>query len=443
MSSGEAVVQRAPSPVNPVRGWARLTFSSLKVRNYRLFFIGQAVSLTGTWMQGMAQALLVLKITGSGSALGVVIALQFLPVLFLAPYGGVLADRLSKRKLLFLTQGVAATLALTLGTLVATGTIRLWMLYILASLLGVTNALDNPTRQSFVHELVGPDTLRNAVTLNALEVNLCRVIGPAFAGVLIVAVGLAPCFIINGVSYLAVLWCLWLMKGTALHRDELVVAAKGQIREGFAYVRGNPLIFDVLVMMAIVGTLTFEFQVMLPLIAKFTFHTTEKSDTILLAVLMSAMGVGAVIGGLATAGRRTASVRALTLASLGFGLSVIAVSLSPTAVVAVLLMVVVGGFSIVFTSLTNTILQIESLPTMRGRVMSLWSVAFLGSTVAGAPIIGWICQYANPRWGMATGGAAAVVTAAVGLIALRSGRHTTLPEGKIEEPSMTEKEDRA
>jgi len=440
-SDGTAIAPRR-SPVGSARAWGRATFSSLKVRNYRLFFIGQAISLSGTWMQGVAQSWLVLKLTGSGSALGVVIALQFLPVLLLAPYGGVLADRYSKRKLLFFTQACAATLALTLGMLVATGAVRLWMLYILALLLGAVNALDNPTRQAFVHELVGVDTLRNAVTLNSLEVNLCRVLGPALADVLIVTVGLVPCFILNGLSYLAVLWCLWLMTGTALHRDELVVAAKGQIREGFAYVRRNPLILDVLIMMAIVGTLTYEFQVMLPLLAKFTFHRTYTIDVIQLTVLQCATGVGAVVGGLLTAGRKNASLRGLTLASLGFGVSVIAVSFSPTIVVAALLMVIVGGFSIVFTSLTNTILQIESAPTMRGRVMSLWSVAFLGSTVVGAPIIGLIGDV-SPRWSMATGGVAALVAAAVGLAALRAGRHTTLPEGEIDEPSMTEKEDQA
>jgi len=430
-------------PLRSARSWSRATFSSLRARNYRLFFIGQAISLSGTWMQGVAQSLLVLKLTGSGSALGVVIALQFTPVLFLAPYGGVLADRFSKRKLLFFTQGAAAVLALTLGTLVATGTIRLWMLYVLALLLGTVNSLDNPTRQSFVHELVGAETLRNAVTLNSLEVNLCRVIGPALAGVLIATVGIASCFILNGLSYFAVLWCLWLMTGRALHRGKLVVAAKGQIREGFAYVRRNQLIFDVLIIMAIVGTFTYEFQVMLPLLAKFTFHTNETHDAILLAELTGATGVGAVVGGLLTAGRRSASVRSLTLASLGFGLAVIAVSLSPTALVAVLLMVVVGGFSIAFTSLTNTILQLESAPNMRGRVMSLWSVAFLGSTVIGAPVIGWIGEHIDPRWSVATGGIAALVAAAVGLYALRAGRHTTLPEVPVEVPSMTEKEDRA
>ena len=425
--------------VEAVRTWMRATFSSLRLRNYRLFFIGQAISLSGTWMQGVAQSWLVLKLTNSGSALGLVIALQFLPILVLAPYGGVLADRFSKRRLLFATQGFAGLLALSLGILVATDLVRLWMVFVLAFLLGVVNSIDNPTRQSFVHELVGAETLRNAVTLNSLEVNLCRVIGPAMAGVLIAKWGIAPCFILNGLSYFAVLFCLWRMTGSQLHRTALVTAARGQIREGFAYVRGNSLIFDVLVMMAMVGTFTYEFQVTLPLIAKFTFH----GDASTYAALQSATGVGAVVGGLFTAGRRSASVGGLTIAAFGFGATVLAVALSPTMLLAAIGLVLVGVFSVTFTSLTNTILQIESAPTMRGRVMSLWSVAFLGSTLIGAPIVGWIGENVDPRWSIAVGGAAALVAAAVGLHALRSGRHTTLPQVPIEEPAMTEKADLA
>ena len=438
-SASDMAVVPGGRRVGAVRRWTRSTFSSLKQRNYRLFFIGQGISLAGTWMQGVGQSWLVLKLTNSGSALGIAVALQFLPVLFLAPYGGVLADRFSKRRLLFITQSSAAALALTLGGLVATGVVRVWMVYVLAFLLGVVNSIDNPTRQTFVHELVGAETLRNAVTLNSLEVNLSRVIGPAIAGVLIASVGIAWCFILNGISYFAVLLCLWLMTGSALHRTARVKAAKGQIREGFAYVRSQPLIFDVVLMMAIVGTLTYEFQVTLPLLAKFTFG----GGAYLYAALTSATGVGAVIGGLFTAGRRTATVKGLTLAALGFGVAMFAVTLAPTTVFAVLGMVVVGVFSIAFTSLTNTILQIESAPEMRGRVMSLWSMAFLGSTLIGAPLVGWIGSQAGPRWSIAVGALAALAAAGVGVYALRAGRHTTLPTGEIEDPSMTQKEDRA
>jgi len=195
--------------------YAHRTFSSLKVRNYRLFFIGQTISLCGTWMQSIAQALLVLKLTGSGTALGLVIGLQCVPVLLLASYGGVLADRFSKRRLLVVTQTTAGVLALALGVLVATGSVRLWMVYVLAFGLGIVNAVDNPVRQTFVHEMVGRSQLGNAITLNSLIVNMSRVVGPAIAGVIVAQFGLGPCFIINGLSFAAVLFCLYLMDGAS------------------------------------------------------------------------------------------------------------------------------------------------------------------------------------------------------------------------------------
>ena len=211
---------------------ARRTFSSLKVRNYRLYFIGQTISLCGTWMQSIGQALLVLKLTGSGTALGLVIGLQCAPVLLLASYGGVLADRFSKRRLLVVTQTTTGVLALVLGVLVATGSVRLWMVYILALGLGTVNAIDNPTRQTFIHELVGRSQLSNAITLNSLIVNLSRVVGPAIAGVIVAQFGLAPCFIVNGLSFGAVLYCLYLMDGSKLLKVPPVKAKKGQLRAG-------------------------------------------------------------------------------------------------------------------------------------------------------------------------------------------------------------------
>jgi MFS family permease len=396
--------------------YGRVTFSSLRIRNYRLYFIGQAISLCGTWMQMIGLALLVFRLTGSITTLGIVSGLQFLPVLLLAPYGGVLADRFSKRRLLFATQGAAGVLALLLGLAVATGVIQLWMLYVLAVSLGLVNALDNPTRQSFIHELVGPKQLGNAVALNSTEVNLTRVIGPALAGVLIAVVGLAPCFLINAASYVAVLVCLLLMRGSELQRAVPVKAAKGQLREGFAYVMRTPIIRDVLVMMALVGTLTYEFAVTLPAVNRFTFG----GGPLGYAALTCAMGLGAVLGGLATAGRLRPTVRELALASFGFGVTTALVAISPTLTVAVLGMLFVGVFSIRFTALCNTILQLESEPRMRSRVMALWSVAFLGSTVVGGPLIGLIGDHFTPRWALGVGAIAAVAAGIVGLIAVRA-----------------------
>lgn len=401
------------------RDWAYSTFASLKVRNYRFFFTGQAVSVCGSWMQRIAQSWLVLQLTGSGSALGVVTALQCLPIFVFAPYGGVLADRFPKRRLLFCTQSCSAVLALLLGALVATGEIRLWMVYVIAFLLGCVNSIDNPTRQSFVYELVGIETLRNAVTLNSLEMNLSRVIGPAIAGVVIVQIGLAPCFILNGLSFVAVLWSLWHMTGSELHRSALVKAEKGQIREGLAYVRKTPVILAILVMMGIIGTFTYEFQVSLPLLAQFTFSGNAASY----AALMSSMGIGAAMGGLFIAGGHARiSIRSFMFAAIGFGIAMFAVALSPTIITASFGMVVVGVFSITFTSQCNSRLQIESDPAMRGRVMSFWTVAGMGSTLIGAPIIGLIGEDIGPRWGILVGGVAALLAAFCGFRLLHAHR---------------------
>lgn len=403
-----------------LRQHARRTFSSLKVRNYRLYFIGQTISLCGTWMQSIGQALLVLRLTGSGTALGLVIGLQFAPVLLLASYGGVLADRFSKRRLLAATQATAGVLALVLGVLVATGSVRLWMVYVLALGLGLVNAIDNPTRQTFVHELVGRSQLANAVMLNSIIVNLSRVVGPAIAGVIIAQIGLAPCFIINGLSFGAVLCCLYLMDGRQLLRSKPVRAAKGQLREGFAYAWKTPVVRDVLLMMALVGTLSYEFTVSLPLLAHTTFPGSPAAVAGAVALFMSSMGIGAVIGGLVTAGRRTATMRALTVGAFGFGAAMLLVAVSPSLIWATAAMGVVGFFSVSFTALTNTILQVSSAARMRGRVMAVWAMAFLGSTVIGGPVIGWVGQTVGPRWSLVVGAAAAIVAGGVGLRAIRA-----------------------
>jgi MFS family permease len=417
----ERIPDTGGDAAHPLVQHVRRTFSSLKVRNYRLYFIGQTISLCGTWMQTTALGVLVVvALKGSGTALGLVIALQFAPVLLLASYGGVLADRFSKRRLLFITQSIAAVLALTLGVLVATGAIRLWMVCALALVLGLVNALDNPVRQTFVHEMVGPSGLNNAITLNSIITNLSRVIGPAIAGIVILQIGLPLCFIVNGVSFIAVLVCLAMMDARELVRSKPVLRAKGQLREGFAYAWNTPVLRNVLIMMALVGTLTYEFSVSIPLLAQMTFGGSRAAVETAIAVLPSAMGVGAVIGGLIAAGRSRATVQALTVASFGFGAAVLLVSVSPSLAWAALAMGVVGFFSVSFTALTNTILQTSTAARMRGRVMALWAMAFLGSTVIGAPIIGWVAQVAGARWGLVVGAVAALVAGGVGLRAMRA-----------------------
>ena len=267
--------------MSKLRKISKETFTSLRVRNYRLYFIGQAISLCGTWMQTIGQAWLVLQITKSGTQLGLVVAVQFIPVLFLGPWGGLIADRFSKRKILYFTQSISALLALTLGILVATHSVSLWMVYALAFILGLVNTVDNPTRQTFVTELVGKDKLANAVSLNSIEINLARVIGPAVGGILIASLGLAPLFILNGASFMAVIYALYLMNETELFRTALFEKAAGQLRASFRYIRSNPILFDTLIMMSIIGTLTYEFAVSLPLLSEFTFHGTAETYAII------------------------------------------------------------------------------------------------------------------------------------------------------------------
>jgi len=404
-----------------LRQVSRETLSSLHVRNYRLYYIGQIISTSGTFMQNIAQAWLVLKLTNSGTALGLTTALQYLPILILGPYGGVIADRISKRKILYFTQSISGLLALILGVLVATGLVQVWMVYILAFSLGLVNVFDNPTRQTFYMELVGPDHLRNAVTLYSTLVNLARIIGPAIAAAVIAAFGLAPCFIINGISFAAVVIML-----SMLHADELIITppvprAKGQLTEGFKYVVSKPVLGATLLMMAIIGTLTYEFQVSLPLIAQFTFKGNASSY----AFLTASMGVGAACGGILFASRKGVIPYKLVSAALLFGLAVLAASFMPIIYLAGLAMVAVGICSINFSSLGNSVLQLHSSPQMRGRVMSFWSVAFLGSTTIGGPVVGWFAEVAGPRWGLALGGLAALVAAALGAFTLRN-----LPTGE-------------
>jgi MFS family permease len=401
-----------------LKQFSQNTFSSLKIRNYRLYYMGQVISTSGTFMQSVAQAWLVLTLTHSGTALGIVTALQYLPILILGTFGGIAADRFSKRKILFFTQSAAGLLALVLGILVATNSVTLWMVYVLAFGLGMVNVFDNPTRQTFVIEMVGADEVRNAVTLYSSLVNLSRIIGPAIAALLISAAGLAPCFIINGVSYAAVVIMLAMMRPAELLPAPPAPRSKGQLRAGLDYVRSTPVLAFTLVMMAIIGTLTYEFQVSLPLVAQFTF----KGDASSYAFLTAAMGVGAVIGGLAIAGRKDVVPSKLVGAALLFGLTVLAAAVMPTLMLVGLAMVLVGVFSIYFTSLGNSVLQLNSAPHMRGRVMSFWSMAFLGSTTIGGPLVGWFAGVAGPRWGLALGGFAALAAAAIGAIALRNAR---------------------
>lgn len=400
--------------------WASRAFSPLSVRNFRLYFIGQTLSVSGTWMQRIAQSWLVLELTGSGTAIGLVTAVQFLPLLFLAPLGGVIADRFDKRRLLFVTQSLAALLAAILGVLVVTDVVQLWMVYALALALGLVASVDNPTRQTFVLEMVGRDKLTSAVSLNSVLVNLARVLGPAAAGALIVLVGLGPCFLVNAVTYFAVITALILMHP----RDLLAVPPQsrraGQLREGLRYVWATPAVRTPLLMMAVVGMFAYEFQVILPLVAKFTFLGGAGT----FATMTAFMGGGAVVGGLFTASRKTRPAVALSQTAALFGITQVIAALAPSLIVEYVVLVVLGATSISFLALGNATLQLRSTSEMRGRVMGLWAVAFLGSTPVGGPIIGWIGEHIGPRFGLGIGGVATLLAAAFAyrkLLALSAG----------------------
>lgn len=400
---------------NYLRRISRETFSSLYIRNYRLYYIGQIISTSGTFMQSVAQAWLVLKLTNSGMALGITSALQYLPILLLGPFGGIIADRFPKRKILYFTQSISGLLALTLGTLVATDLVKVWMVYILAFCLGMTNVIDNPARQTFYIELVGPDHLRNAITLYSTLVNLARIIGPAVAGALIASAGLAPCFFINGFSYIAVVTMLGMMRADELLTTPPLPPNKGQLREGVKYVLSTPVIAAALLMMAILGTLTYEFTVSLPLIAQDVF----KGDAGSYAFLTASMGFGAATGGIFFAGRKGITPHKMISAAILFGLAILTAACMPSLLLSGLVMVLVGACSINFSSLANSVVQLTSTPQMRGRVMSFWSMAFLGTTTIGGPIVGWFAETAGARWGLALGGLAALAAAGLGALILR------------------------
>ena len=410
-----------------IRSARQRTFSALAIHNYRLWFIGQGISLSGTWMQSVAMALLVLQLTGSGVALGFVTALQTLPVLVLGPWGGVVADRFPKRPVLYLTQASAGILSLFLGLLIATGTIQIWMVYVFAVLSGLIKVVDNPTRQSFVLEIVGPESLVNAVSLNSTEVNLARVIGPTLAAVLIATVGLAACFILDGLSFLAVLIMLVATRGSELGPPPRASRAKGQIREGLRYAWASPVIRTTLLMMTIIGIFTYEFTVSLPLFARDTFGQGATA----FAAMTAAMGLGAVFGGLYTASRGANTAELLPRAAFFFGVTVLAVSIAPSVPVALVVLLAVGFFSISFTAMSNATLQLSCAPEMRGRVMALWSMAFLGSTPIGGPIVGAIGEHLSPRWALALGGVAAIAAAALGMVALRQAAPALKPAVEI------------
>jgi MFS family permease len=394
------------------------TFASLEIYNFRLYFVGQGISLCGTWMQTVSLSLLVFELTHSGTQLGLVVAAQFLPILLFGVYGGLIADRLNKRHVLYFTQSLQGLLALTLGLLVVTHAVQVWMVYVVAVGLGFATLIDNPSRQTFVIEMVGGDRLKNAITLNSTMVNGARIIGPSIAAGIIAAGGIGLCFLINAGSYVAVLAALVAMRASELRPTPRSEREPGQIKAGLRYAWDQPALRSTLLMMFIIGTFAYEFPVILPLFALRTLHGNATTYS----MMTVAMGVGAIGGGLYAAGRGVFRQGHLVLVALLFGLCLLLTAIMPNVALVLLMLVLVGALSVLFISIVNTTLQLTSAPMMRGRVMALWAIAFAGTTPIGGPIIGAVADRTNPRVGLAIGGLAAIVAAGLGLMVLNAHR---------------------
>jgi MFS family permease len=394
---------------------AARTVSSLRHRNYRLFFFGQLVSIMGTWMQTIAQSFLVLELTHSGTQLGLVTAVRFLPILIFGPAGGLFADRRNKRNILYVTQTLSGLLAAVFAILTGTHLIEMWSVYLLALGLGFVNVFDNPARQSFISEMVPLDDLPNAVTLNSVSMNLARVFGAASGGVLVDTLGLPLCFTCNAISFGAVLLSLMAMKGALLYPAQPAKKQPGQIKAGIVYVRDTPELLIPLLMIALVGILAWEFQVTLPLMASNVFGGGAGAY----GVMASTMGVGAVIGGFISASRAKPRAASLCFAAMGWGIAITLAALAPNLPLELVAMVFVGYGSVTFNSYAKTTLQLASVPSMRGRVMALWFLAWQGTTPIGGPLVGWIAQVSDARWALIVGGVPTLICGVLALPALR------------------------
>ena len=408
-----------------VRALGGRTFDALHSRDYRLYFTGQVVSLSGTWMQTVAQSWLVIELTGSGALLGAVVAVQFLPLLLLGPLAGAVADRVDKRRFLLVTQSVAGSAALVLGLLVLTGRIELWMVFAAAGVLGVANAFDVPARQALVVELVGPERLPNALALNGLVLSSAKVVGPTLAGVVIGTLGVAACFLVNAASYLACLAAL-----AAMHvrpRPAAGASTGGRRRRvgpraggGLTAIWRSPELRTPLLVLAVIGTITYEFQVTLPLLARFTFGAGAEGY----ALLLAAMSTGAVVGGLVAAATNRGSHRRLGFAGLALGGITLVLAAAPSMRVALVVLPFVGMASALFLAGSNATVQAVVPHALRGRVMALYAMALLGTTPIGGPIAGLLGERFGPRIAIAIGGLAAVVTVAVAWRALERAERT-------------------
>ncbi len=383
------------------------SFASLRIRNYRRYFTGQLVSLSGNWMQMVAEIWVVLTLTGSGVAVGLTTALQFLPMLLFGAFGGLIADRIPKRRVLLLTQALHMIVPLAMLALALEGVLAPWMVFALVFVRGSVNAVDYPTRQAFVMEMVGSDRVVNAVSLNSVLVHSARVVGPAIAGVLIATIGVEPCFALNALSFAAMILALRGMDPEKLRAAEVAPRSPGAVRAGLRYVRRTPELWIPLALMAVVGTLGFNFQAILPLLARFTFDGGPGAY----AALVSAMGVGAIVGALVNGARGSVTPVLLVGAALGFGVLSLVAAGAPTLALELVVLAPLGAATVTLAASVNSALQLASEPNMRGRVMALYSIVFLGSTPIGGPLAGWLAEAIDPRAALVMAGVGALLAA--------------------------------
>jgi MFS family permease len=402
-----------------VRRWSAATFGSLQTRNYRLFAAGQVVSNTGSWMQRVAQDWLVLQLThNSGSALGITTGLQFLPMLLFSLWGGVIADRYSKRGILMLTQAAMGGLALLLGMLALTGSVQIWQVYVLAFALGMVTVVDNPTRQAFAVEMVGPDGMANAIALNSAVFNLARIAGPAVAGIVIGFAGTPTAFLINAASYGAVLIGLKLMRPDELHQARRAPRGSGQLREALSYVRARPGLWMPLILLFFVSTFGMNFQVTTALMSRTVFHTGASAFGLASAVF----ALGALGGALVAARRSRPTLRLLLATSFAFSIFEIVSGMVPSYLSFLFALVPTGVFMLTFTTAANSSTQLNTAADMRGRVMGLYMLVFLGGTPLGSPLAGWVAEAAGARVSVIAGGVISLLaTVAVTALLARNG----------------------
>ncbi len=395
--------------------WTENTFRSLRSRNFRLFFGGQLVSQVGNWLTMIAQTLLVLKLTDGGLALGILTACQFAPLLLLGAWSGLVADRSDKRKLLLVVQSLAMAQSFVLAALAFMDRPPLLGVYALALAGGFAVAFDNPARRAFVVEMVEDEDVQNAVSLNTALMTGSRIVGPALAGLLVTTVGYGWTFLLDGLSYIAVLVALWRMDTNALRAAPVQPRGRGQIREGLRYIRSVPELRIPLLMMTVVGTLGFNFQVVIPLFVTDTLNGDDRAFTLLFSVLSA----GSFVGALVAARRKHVDLRAVALACAGFGAALSVMAAAPSLVAAFPAAVLVGFSGVAFMTTSTAIMQLRASPSMRGRVLALQAMVFLGSTPIGGPVLGWLCDVTSPRVGLLVGGVATLAAAAWGLATAR------------------------